>query len=278
MDNLFKIGEIAELFHLNIRTLRYYDEIGLLKPELVDEDTGYRYYSTTQFEQLNTIRYLRELKVPLTEIKGFLQYRDIDGVKKILTRQIKEAEEKQQELEIIKKKIRNRIGQIEAAETSRKDQPEILQLPRRKAVLLKYTTRPDSDLEYPIRMLEKNTRQATIFLGKVGLSIEKKRMLTGDFGQYDSIFLLLDPGEEYEGKSITIVKGDFAVIRFNGTHREAEKNYEKLTEHIRESGYRIAGDSLEITIIDAGFTRDESQYVTEIQIPVKPAEAPTENT
>ena len=45
MKTLFKIGEIAELFHLNIKTLRYYDEIGLVKPEVVDPETGYRYYS-----------------------------------------------------------------------------------------------------------------------------------------------------------------------------------------------------------------------------------------
>ena len=84
MDNLFKIGEIAELFNLNIRTLRYYDDIDLLKPEYVDPNTGYRYYSTAQFEQLNTIRYLRELQVSLDKIREFLQYREIDGVKNIL--------------------------------------------------------------------------------------------------------------------------------------------------------------------------------------------------
>ena len=47
--NLFTIGEMGGLFRINIRTLRYYDEIGLLKPEVVDERTGYRYYSARQF-------------------------------------------------------------------------------------------------------------------------------------------------------------------------------------------------------------------------------------
>ena len=58
-------GETASLFNVNIRTLRYYDKIGLLRPEWVDPDTGYRYYSTKQFERLNTILYLKALKVPL---------------------------------------------------------------------------------------------------------------------------------------------------------------------------------------------------------------------
>ena len=64
-ENLFTIGEMADLFGINIRTLRYYDEIGILHPETADPDTGYRYYSTRQFERLNTIKYLRALGVSL---------------------------------------------------------------------------------------------------------------------------------------------------------------------------------------------------------------------
>ena len=48
MRELFSIGEMAKLFQTNIRTLRYYDEIGLLKPEWRDDNSGYRYYSTKQ--------------------------------------------------------------------------------------------------------------------------------------------------------------------------------------------------------------------------------------
>ena len=92
MKTLFKIGEIAELFRLNIKTLRYYDEIDLVKPEVVDPDTGYRYYSTGQFEQLNTIRYLRELDVPLSEIHDFLHNRETEKMEQILQTQIAQVE------------------------------------------------------------------------------------------------------------------------------------------------------------------------------------------
>ena len=51
MKELFTIGEMAKLFGVNIRTLRYYDEIGILCPETTDPDSGYRYYSTRQFER-----------------------------------------------------------------------------------------------------------------------------------------------------------------------------------------------------------------------------------
>ena len=269
MDNLFKIGEIAELFNLNIRTLRYYDDIDLLKPEYVDKNTGYRYYSTAQFEQLNTIRYLRELQIPLDKIREFLQYREIDGVKNILYDQIKEVEARQKELENVKRKIRKRISQIEYAQTGMQNKPEIRELPAREAVIIKYAMKPDSDMEYPIRLLEKNAEQAAVFLGKVGLSISKLNMKNGEFDQYDHIFLLLDPEEKYNGDTITVKDGLHAVIRFNGTHKDASDYYRMLMDFIENEGFEVSGDSLEITLIDYGFTNDTTQFVTEIQIPVK---------
>lgn len=72
MAELFTIGEISRLFNVNIRTLRYYDNIGLLKPEYVNPQSGYRYYSVNQFELLNTIKYLRALDVSIEDIKYFI--------------------------------------------------------------------------------------------------------------------------------------------------------------------------------------------------------------
>lgn len=57
MNGLFSIGEISKLFDIDIRLLRHYDKISLLKPEFVNKENGYRYYSTRQFERLNTIHF-----------------------------------------------------------------------------------------------------------------------------------------------------------------------------------------------------------------------------
>ncbi len=75
MKNRFSIGEMAKLHNTTIKTLRYYDEIGLLKPIDTDPNNGYRYYSTEQFEQLNTIQYLKEIGFTLKEIKRHLDHR-----------------------------------------------------------------------------------------------------------------------------------------------------------------------------------------------------------
>jgi DNA-binding transcriptional MerR regulator len=54
-DIVFKIGDFSRLAKISIRMLRYYDELGLLKPAEVDKFTGYRFYTTAQISQLNKI-------------------------------------------------------------------------------------------------------------------------------------------------------------------------------------------------------------------------------
>jgi hypothetical protein len=58
---MFSIGEFARLGGVSVRTLRHYDEIGLLRPATVDQDTGYRGYTADQLGQLNQIMALKEL-------------------------------------------------------------------------------------------------------------------------------------------------------------------------------------------------------------------------
>jgi DNA-binding transcriptional MerR regulator len=69
---MFSIGEFARLGGVSVRTLRHYDEIGLLCPAKVDPDTGYRGYSAPQLRQLNRIMALKELGLSLTQARRLL--------------------------------------------------------------------------------------------------------------------------------------------------------------------------------------------------------------
>ena len=64
----FKIGEFSQLMQLTVKTLRHYEQKGLLMPDEVDEWTGYRYYSIDQMHKLNSIRSLQRLGFSLDEI------------------------------------------------------------------------------------------------------------------------------------------------------------------------------------------------------------------
>ena len=64
-----KIGEFSQMMQVTVKTLRHYEQKGLLLPDEVDEWTGYRYYSIEQMQKLNTIRDLQRLGFSLDEIK-----------------------------------------------------------------------------------------------------------------------------------------------------------------------------------------------------------------
>lgn len=69
---MFTIGEFGRLGGVSVRTLRHYDEIGLLRPASVDPDTGYRGYLPAQLGQLNRIMALKELGLSLTQTRRLL--------------------------------------------------------------------------------------------------------------------------------------------------------------------------------------------------------------
>jgi DNA-binding transcriptional MerR regulator len=68
----YRIGEFARLGATSIKTLRFYDELGLLRPVQVDARTRYRYYDSAQLRELAAIRALKDLGAPLADIRRVL--------------------------------------------------------------------------------------------------------------------------------------------------------------------------------------------------------------
>jgi DNA-binding transcriptional MerR regulator len=80
---LMSIGEFAGRSRLSAKALRRYDELGLLPPARVDEDSGYRLYEPGQLEQARLIAALRQLRIPLAEIKVILALEPIQAADRI---------------------------------------------------------------------------------------------------------------------------------------------------------------------------------------------------
>lgn len=269
-NGLFRIGEVSKLFHISIGTLRHYDKIGLVQPEYTDPDNGYRYYSTRQFECLNTIRYLRVLDMPLEKIALFLQNRNTDSIHELLLKQKEEVKRRQQELYRIERKIDNRLHQLTDALSSELDVISITTKPKRRIACIQTELMPKNylDLEYSIRQLEQSAEHTVTFLGKVGVGISESNLLKKQYQPYDLVFIILDEEDSFQG-SITLLPEETCVtIRFQGTHEQAAHYYGLLMQYIEMHHYCINGFSKEITMIDYGLTNDISKFVTEIQIPV----------
>jgi DNA-binding transcriptional MerR regulator len=81
---LMPIGRFSRLTGVGVKALRHYDEVGLLVPAAVDDETGYRFYSADQVDRAEAIRLLRRLDMPLDEIRSALAAEDPSALRAAL--------------------------------------------------------------------------------------------------------------------------------------------------------------------------------------------------
>jgi DNA-binding transcriptional MerR regulator len=118
---MFTVGEFSRLARVSKRLLRYYDEIGLLKPVHTDKFTGYRYYSAEQMPRLNRILALKDLGLSLDQIQRLLHDQiSTEEMQGMLL--LKKAEIEQQVQEEIQR-IRSIEARLQFLQTSEADRP-----------------------------------------------------------------------------------------------------------------------------------------------------------
>ncbi|MEO1287455.1 MAG: GyrI-like domain-containing protein [Chloroflexota bacterium] len=116
---MFKIGDFSKLSQVSSKALRYYDNIGLLKPAHVDSFSGYRYYTVDQLPRLNRIVALKELGFSLDQITQLLDENlslaQLQGMLRMKQAEIERqiADEQQRLL-----RVQARLQQIECENTS----------------------------------------------------------------------------------------------------------------------------------------------------------------
>ncbi|WP_337465901.1 helix-turn-helix domain-containing protein [Megasphaera sp.] len=84
MKNLYTISETAKILSISSQTLRKYSNADLVKPQAINPETGYRYYSFEQFHIIDRIKYLRQLGMSLNDIKAILTSDNLDLLKEQL--------------------------------------------------------------------------------------------------------------------------------------------------------------------------------------------------
>ena len=86
---MYKIGQFSVLSKVTIKTLRFYESEGLLKPSFIDRNTGYRYYEANQLVDISKIVSLRQIGLSINDIKEVIKG---SNVKKILEKRKDEIE------------------------------------------------------------------------------------------------------------------------------------------------------------------------------------------
>ena len=108
MENLFSIGEVARYQNISKQTLIFYDKIGLFCPAYVDPHNGYRYYSASQIDYLDTILVMKKIGFSLEEIRRHMQHYHLDSSLATLHRPLDVIDQKIAELRLLSRRVQHR--------------------------------------------------------------------------------------------------------------------------------------------------------------------------
>ena len=139
-NKLFTIGGLSKLTGVHIRCLRYYEQIGILKPDYVEEDSGYRYYGFYQMRIVEAIQYCVELDIPLKEFTKFISEADgnIDYAA-LVSYGSEIAEQKMKSIQLRREFLQNMQREIAHAERCCENQSIKSLLPEKYCWAIPYT-------------------------------------------------------------------------------------------------------------------------------------------
>ncbi len=147
---MIRISEFAKMGGVSAATLRLYDEQGLLKPQNVDESTGYRSYTASQLVDLQRITMLKDLGFTLREINSIMHEGiEPDGLANLLTEKSRESEAQLQIERQKMKRLELQIQIIKGLQTMNTSDVKITELPAITAASL-HLTIPTNDLAGPM--------------------------------------------------------------------------------------------------------------------------------
>lgn len=276
--DMLTIGKMAQLNNISDQALRLYDRIGLLKPDYVDEKTGYRYYNIKQCARLDMIHYMKELGMSLKQIKEHLDRQDIGVIQEVLKRQKKLIDEKIEELNQKQKAIIRSIDSYNRYAASPREGVVVIEhLPQRKIYCYNcginiYEYELDT-YEYMLRELKSHILLhdlPMVYFCNVG-SIIRKSMLEARKLVSNEIILFVDDDFE-DNKGIQLIPaGTFASIYFESFSFYKEKKYaDILLEHIEQNNYKIVGDYIcEVVAELPIFPQNERNMFIRLQIPIE---------
>lgn len=247
MENYFTIGEISKLSSISLKTLRYYDEIGLLKPKYVNKENNYRYYSIEQLTTIDLIKLFKSTGMSLYLIKEILSsqsnldfmVQNIRNQSKVIAEKIKELSQIKKHLDYLDKEISQNIGY------------------GLNKVFIKYNKRRNY-LNYDI--ISNNPKELDLNLRGIMLDLDKKKYpYSITLGSTVSCKNLKEEDKIiYKGFKVFTKKskdtkyldeGDYITIIYEGGPCDSIIYYKKLLDYINKNNIEVVGDFNETWIV-----------------------------
>lgn len=262
----FSAGQFAKYCNISKSTLLYYDKIGLFGPAGVN-DNGYRYYQETQVDFFLTIIALRDLGVPISELKKLLSNPSTQNLVDITNIHLSNIEEQIKRLTEIKEKLQKRVMQNTEMAKVEFNKLFIMNCPER--YIIRKTYEPpkkscghDEWIGYLDRFLEEY--QIKDF-NSVGSIVTEQYLIAKEFENIHSLFVF---SNQYKSTDC-LPKGVYAVYYYDGSFELIPDIYPKIIEEIENHGVKCIGDAYEEYLFSTFSIGNTVKYVTKITIRVK---------
>ena len=270
----FTTGELARLHGVSKQTLIFYDKIGLFRPAYVDPDNGYRYYSASQIDQLDTILIMKRIGFSLKEIREHMQHYNIDSSLAAFRRQVASIDRQIEELRLIRSRVLHRCAQMEASKAyCRADNPVLVEEVGARHILCRDVPPP-----YTLKEISIATKQcfADSFQEKLpiffqsGVIVPLAHILAGRYTEATVAFLSIEETDRAPNVR-RLPAGTCASLCHVGDYPSIGRSYQKLLQYCADHALKIVSDSHEFCINDYITSRDEAEYITKIEFYVERA-------
>ncbi|MDU5142737.1 MAG: MerR family transcriptional regulator [Paenibacillus dendritiformis] len=272
---MLSIGEFSKICGVSTKTLRYYAEIGLIHPDEINPENGYRYYSIMQLKKMLLINRLKSYSFSLEEIKDILEWEEDQAEEKLrsaLNRKRREVQEKIDAFAYALNQMNRDISNLE------KGMPMMAHLDHIEVQLVE--TGPMNILSMR-QMLSSDDYAAGYGMYFSGLYAkivtEKLTLLGAPMTIYHSPeYNPAGNDTEFAIPVAEAVKGtrDFpgglcAKSVLHGSYSELTSVYARLREWIENEGYELIKSPYEVYITDPNQAAVPEDIVTEVYFPVK---------
>jgi DNA-binding transcriptional MerR regulator/predicted transcriptional regulator YdeE len=267
--NLVPIGRFSQICRLTIKALRYYDDQGLLKPALVDPQSGYRYYGLGQVAVAERIRALRAIDMPLEEIAAALREADPVAISARLTVHQRRLE---QQIAALESSLASLLGMLEPGNGARYEM-RVVDVPERSIVTIGAIA-PPTELS---RVIPRTMAAVEAYLHRSGAAPAGPPLVIYHDGD-DSDNFVMEIGypvaapQANEGAftSRTLRATPAAHTTHSGPYDLLSHAYSALAGWIEAEGHEADGPPWEIYPTD-GPIRSPHDYRTEIYWPLREA-------
>lgn len=258
------IGEFATVTRLSVRTLRRYHEAGLLEPATVDRFTGYRYYTSEQIPTAQVIQKLRQLDVPLAEVKSILASGDPEHRAEVIASHLKRLEAELDRTRAAVVSLR-RLLNPDPADVA----VELRSIPARTVVAVSDSVALEDSLDwYDAAMAELDEEFPPVERTGPPGGHYANELFTQGVGAFTVFRPVREPRPSGRIRVLDLPPADFAVAVHPGPHDDIDVTYGRLGAWVVEHTLAVDGPIQEIYLMGPRDSDDPQEWRTEIGWPV----------